>query len=123
MDSIAHFVTLADPNEVAEVVGDDTEVIPVVVDVGGQEGAVAPAENDLLAPIGGPPIHFHVELVRLDQTRWLGQSLSHLGQEEDESVGPCPVARECRIGLDCQPPVHRPIHQRQASRGNSRLGR
>ena len=60
MERVAHLVALADPDHVAEVVGDDAEVVAVVVDVGGKEGAVAPAEDDLLAPVRGPPIHFHV---------------------------------------------------------------
>ena len=57
---VADLVALADPDDVAEIVGDDAEVVAVVVDVGGEKGAVAPAENDLLAPVGGLPIHFHV---------------------------------------------------------------
>ena len=116
MDRVAYFIALTDPDAVAEVVGDDAKVVAVVVDVGGQEGAVAPAEDDLLATVGGPPIHFHVELVRLDQPGRLGQSLSNLGQEENESVGPCPVAREPRISLNRQPPIHRSIHQRERGR-------
>ena len=97
--------------QVAEVVGDDPEVIAMVADVGGQEGAVAPAQDDLLAPVGCAPIHFHVELVRLDQPGRLGQALTDLRQEEHESVGPRPVARERRIGLNRQPAVNRSMHQ------------
>ncbi len=122
VDRVTHLVTLADPDEVAEVVGDDAEVVAMVVDVGGQEGAVAPAQDDLLATVGGPPIHFHVELVRLDQPGRLGQSLSNLGQEENESVGPCPVAREPRISLKSQPPIHRSSHQRERPRRVPGLG-
>ncbi len=94
MNHIAHLVTLTDADHVTEIVGDDAEMVAVVLDVGGEEGAVAPAEDDLLAPVGGLPIHFHVELIGLDQTRWLGQPFAHLRQEEHESVGPGPVARE-----------------------------
>ena len=69
MGHVAHLVALADPDHVAEVVGDDAQVIAMVVDVGREERAVAPAEDDLLAPVRGLPIHFHVELVGLDQAR------------------------------------------------------
>ena len=67
MGDVAHLVAFADPDHVAEVVGDDAQVIAMIVDVGGEERAVAPAADDLLAPVRGLPIHFHVELVGLDQ--------------------------------------------------------
>jgi hypothetical protein len=43
MNHIPHLVALTDPDDIAEVVGDDAQVIAMIVDVGGQEGAVAPA--------------------------------------------------------------------------------
>ena len=113
MDRVAHLVALADPDAVAEIVGDDTEVVAVVDDVGGQEGAVAPSQDDLLATVRCSPIHFHVELIRLDQTGRLGQPLADLGQEEHESVGPCPVARERRISLNNQPSIYRSVDERE----------
>ena len=64
-DDPSTLVTFADPDDVSEVVGDDAQVIAVVIDVRGQEGSVTPAEHDLLAAVGGLPIHFHVQLVRL----------------------------------------------------------
>ena len=99
MRHVPDLVALADPDDVAEIVGDDAEVVAVVVDVGGQERAVAPAQDDLLAPVRGAPIHFHPQLVGLDQPGRLGQSLAHLRQEEHESVRPGPVARERGVGL------------------------
>ena len=99
MRHVADLVAFADPDDVAEVVGDDAEVVTVVVDVGGQERPVAPAENHLLAPIRGAPIHFHPQLVGLDQPRRLAQPLAHLRQEEHEAVRPGPVARERGVGL------------------------
>ena len=71
----------------------------MVVDVGRQERPVAPAENHLLAPVRGAPIHFHPQLVGLDQPGRLAQPLAHLRQEEHESVRPGPVARERGVGL------------------------
>ena len=85
----------------------------MVVDVGGEERAVAPAEDDLLAPVGGLPIHFHVQLVGLDQPGRLGQPFAHLRQEEHESVRPGAIARERRVGLRRLPALHGPAHQRQ----------
>ena len=113
MRHVADFVALADPDDVAEVVGDDAEVIAVVVDVRRQEGAVAPAEDDLLAPVRGAPIHFHAQLVGLDQPGRLGQSLAHLRQEEHEAVRPAAVALERRVGLRRSAALGGAVHERQ----------
>jgi hypothetical protein len=51
MRHVPHLVALADPDDVAEIVGDDAQVVAVVVDVGREERAVAPAQDDLLAPV------------------------------------------------------------------------
>ena len=93
------------------------EVVAVVVDVGGEERAVAPAEDDLLAPVRGPPIHFHAQLVGLDQPGRLGQPLADLRQEEDEPVRPGAIARERRVGLRREPPLDRAPDQRQSASG------
>ncbi len=113
MRHIAHLVALADPDVVAEVVGDDAEVVAMVVDVGGKERPVAPAKNDLLAPVRGPPIHFHPQLVGLDQPRRLRQAFTHLRQEEDEPMRPRPIARERAIGLRLEPALGGAPHQVQ----------
>ena len=117
MDRVAHLVALADPDHVAEVVGDDAEMVAVVLDVGRKEGAVAPPEHHLLAVVGGLPIHFHVQLVRLDQPGRLGQSLADLRQEKNEPVGAGSIAQQHRVRLHRGSLVHRPAHQRE------RLGR
>ena len=100
VDGVSHLVALADPDHVAEVVGDDPEMVAMVLDVGGEERAVPPAEHHLLAAIGCLPIHFDVELVGLHQAGRLGQSLADLRQEEDEPMGPGSIAPKRRIGLD-----------------------
>ena len=65
MGHVTHLIALPDPDHIAEVVGDDPEVVAMVVDIGGEEGAVAPAEDDLLAAVGALPIHFHLAARRL----------------------------------------------------------
>ena len=113
VDGVPHLVALADPDQVAEVVGDDAEVVAVILDVGREKRAVAPAEDDLLAAVGCLPIHFHVQLVGLHQPGRLGESLADLGQEEDEPVGPGSIAAQRRIGFDGGSLIHRPADQRQ----------
>ena len=100
MDDVAHLVPLPDADHVPEVVRDDPEVVPVVIDVGREERAIAPSENDLLAPVRCAPIDFHVELVALHEAGWLAQPLlADLRQEEHESARPRPVARERGVRL------------------------
>ena len=117
MDRVTYFIALTDPDEIAEVVGDDSQVVAVIADIGGQESAVAPALNDLLAMVGRSPIHFHPELIRFDETRRLPQPLADLRQEEHESVSPCPVARESRVGLNLEPPVYGTPYEGQCGGG------
>src|SRR5688572_29657491 len=107
MNHIPHLVALTDPDDVAKVVGDDAQVIAMIVDVGRQESAVAPPKYDLLAAIRGLPIDLDLELVGLDQPRGLGQSLPYLAQEEEESVGSRPVGRQRRVCLSLQSPIDR----------------
>jgi hypothetical protein len=95
----------SNPNGVSEIVGDYSQVVAVVIDVGGQEPAVSPAQNDLLAAVRGLPIHFHVQLVGFDQPGRLGQPFPHLRQEEQKSMSSRPVAGERRIGLHREPPL------------------
>src|ERR687898_681051 len=114
MYGISNFVPFTDPYQVPEVVGDDTQVITMVVDICGKEGAVPPAEDHLFAPTRCLPIHFHVELISLDQPRRLSQSLAHLCQEEHEAVGSCAVALQRGVGLEGHPPVDGSTHQAQS---------
>ena len=100
MGHVAHLVALADADQVAEIVGDDAQVIAMVADVGGQEGPVAPAEDPLLALVRGAPIHFHLQLVGLHQARRLAQPfLADLREKEHQPVGARPVPAEARVGL------------------------
>ncbi len=98
MGDVTNFVALADPDLLAEVVGDNAEVVAVVIDVGGEIVAVAPADHDLLALVRCAPIHFHHQLVRLDQAGRLAQSLlTDLRLEEHEPTGRRVVACERRV--------------------------
>jgi hypothetical protein len=114
MYRISNFVPFADPYQIPEVVGDDTQVIAMVIDIRGKEGAVPPAEDHLFAPAGRLPIDFDVELIGLDQPWRLGQSLAHLSQEEHKTVGSCAVALQRGVGLEGQPPVDGSTHQTQS---------
>ena len=111
MRYVTDLVPFPDPNHVAEVVGDDAQVITMIPDVGRQKPAVPPAENHLLAAVRCLPIHFHVQLVRLHQPWRLGQAFSYLSQEEHKPVGAGAVAGERRISLHGKPPVDCPADQ------------
>ena len=70
----------------------------MVHDVGGQLGAVAPADDALLARARGFPVHFQLELVGLDEARRLGEPLAERAEEEQESMrlGLVIVQARCR---------------------------
>ena len=122
MNGIANFVAFADSDQVAEVVGDDSQVVSMIVDVGGEEGAVPPAEDHLFAPAWRLPINLDVELIGLDQPGRLRQSLADLSQEEDEAVRPGTVAPQSGVSLEGQPPVDCSTHQPQRIRCVPGLG-
>ena len=84
---VPHFVALTEPDGGAEVVLDDAQVVAVVIDVGGQLGAVAPAHDALLAGARGLPVHFQLELIRFDEARRLAQAFAELPEKEQEPVG------------------------------------
>jgi len=67
MGHVAHFVPLAEAHGATEIVLDDAEVVAVVGDVGGELGAVAPADDTLLAQLRRLPVHFQLELVGFHQ--------------------------------------------------------
>jgi hypothetical protein len=111
MGNIANFISFTDPDDIAEIVGDDAQVITMVTDVGRKKGAIAPTQYYLLAAIGCLPIHFHVELVGFDQSRSFTEPLSNLSQEEDEPMSPGAIAGETRVRLYSESPTHRTAHQ------------
>src|SRR5215204_7671929 len=111
MDRVTHLIPFTDPDQVAEVVGDDAKMIPVIADVGWQVGTIPPTLDDLLAVVRRTPIHFHAELVGFHQTGWVAQTLSHLGQEEHKAVRTGPVAGETRVSLNLEPPVDGSLHK------------
>jgi hypothetical protein len=111
VNRVTHFIPFTDPNQVAEVVGDDAKMISVIADVGWQVGTIPPILDDLLAVVRRTPIHFHAELVGLNQTGWVAQTLSYLCQEEHKAVRTSPVAGETRVSLNLEPAVHRPLHE------------
>jgi hypothetical protein len=123
VDRVPDLVALADPDQITEVVGEDAEVVAMVLDVGGEKRGVAPAENDLLAPIRGLPVHFHVQFVGLDQARRPAESLPDLGQEDHQPVSAGAIAPEPRIGLRRATPRHTPPDQIHGRRRVPGLGR
>src|SRR4029453_17706321 len=105
-------------DQVSEVVGHNAQVVAMVRDVGGKKRSIAPAVDDLLAPLWCLPVHFHVQFIGFDQTRRSAQSFpTGLGQEEDEAVCSSAVALERRVSLHCFPPLHSTAGEREGSGG------
>ena len=98
MRHVPHLVALAQPDGGTEVVLDDAQVVAVVVDVGGELGLIAPADDALLAARRGPPVHFQLQLVRLHQTRRVGEPFAEGAQKEQEAVGFSLVVVERGVG-------------------------
>ena len=76
MRHVAHLVAVTEPDDRREVVLDDAEVVAMVVDVGGQQERVAPADDALLAAVRRAPIDFDHQLVGLDDGRRVGEALA-----------------------------------------------
>jgi hypothetical protein len=54
MGDVAHLVAFADPDHVAEIVGDDAQVIAMIADAGGEERPVAPVVNPPMTTTATP---------------------------------------------------------------------
>ena len=98
MWDITNFVTLAEANDVREVVLHDAEVIAMVRDVGRQEECVATTDDALLAQIGRAPVDFQRQLIGLHDTRWFGESLSDLREKSEIAVSVGAIVGEAGIG-------------------------
>ena len=83
---VAHFVSLTQPDRASEIVLNDSEMIAVIVDVGGQLGAVTPADDALLAQARRLPVHFQLQLIRFHESRRLGEPFAELAEEEEKPV-------------------------------------
>ena len=103
------------PNDVSEVVLDDSEVIAVVVDVRRQQQRVAATHDPLLAEIGRAPIDFQPQLVRLHDLWRLGKSFSKLGEESHVTVCRRLVVDEGRIGELTRPALSRVLDERAST--------
>ena len=109
MRHIPHLIAFAQPDGGAEVVLHDAEVIAVVVDIGGELSAIAPADDALLAQLRRLPVHFQLQLIRFDEPRRLGEPFTELAQEEEKPVSfglvvaQCGVDRGLRAALDGTP--------------------
>src|SRR4029077_13280438 len=119
---VPHFVPLAQPDGGAEVVLDDAQVVAVVVDVGGELGLIAPADDALLAARRGPPVHFQLQLVRLDEPRRVGESFAEGAQKEQEAVGLGLVIVEGGVGGGAAAAQRGAARQRERRVGIPRLG-
>ena len=104
MRHVAHFVPVAQTDAAAESVLHDAQMIPVVHDVGGELGAIAPPDDALLARARGFPVHFQLELVRFDETWRLVEPLSERPEEEQESMRPSPVIVQRGVGRGARSP-------------------
>ena len=92
---VAHLVALAEPDQVAEIVGDDGEMVAVIGDVGRQIAPFPPRCDSLLAPVRCLPIHFGLELVGLDEPRHRGRVRADLREEQHDTVGAAGIPRHC----------------------------
>src|SRR6267378_2150530 len=98
MRNVLNLIAFSDPDDVPEVVLDDAEVVPVVIDVGREKKCVATPHDALLAQIGRPPVDFQTQLVRLHDFWRLGESLSKLCEESNVAVRGRLVVGKCRVG-------------------------
>ena len=122
MWDVEHFVAAPKANRPAEPVLHDAEVVLMIDDVGGKLGPVAPADDPLLARARGLPVHFQLELVRLDEPRRLGQPLAERTEEEHEAMRLGPVVAQRRVSGRAGPPGNRAIGERPGVRGVPLLG-
>ena len=113
MGDVAYLVTFAEADRAAEVVLHDAEVIAVVVDVGGQLGAITPADDALLAERGRLPVHFQLQLVRFYQPWRLGEPFAELPEEEEKPVSLGLVVAQRGIHCGVRAPVDRAPRERQ----------
>ena len=108
MRDVAHFVTLTEANRTPEVVLHDAEVIAMVVDVGGQLGAIAPTDDALLAEPRSLPVHFQLQLIGLHETRRLAEPFAELTEEEEKPVSLSLVVAQRGIDRGMRTAVDRP---------------
>src|SRR6266851_1126678 len=110
---VAHLIALAQSHRAPEVVLHDAEVIAVVVDIGGELGTIAPADDALLAEPGRLPVHFQLQLVRLDEPRRLGEPFAELPQEEEKPVSLGLVVAQRRVDRSLRAALDGAPRQRQ----------
>ena len=120
---VAHFVAFAQPDRAAEVVLDDAEVIAMVIDVGGQLGAIAPSDDALLAELRRLPVHFQLQLVRFHESRRLGEPFAELAEEEEKPVSLGFVVAQGGVDGGTRTPLDRATRQRQGGITVPVLGR
>src|SRR2546429_7341020 len=61
-------------------------MIAVVVDVGGELRLVAPPDHALLAARRGPPVHFQLQLVGLDEARRVRGCLPEEAEKKEAAL-------------------------------------
>src|SRR5439155_15816031 len=105
-------VPVAEADDAPEVVLDDAQVIAVIVDVRRELGAVAPADDALLAELRRLPVHFQLELIGLDETRRLGQPFPELPEEEEKAVSLSLVVAERGVARGAAAPLDGAARQR-----------
>ena len=98
MGNILHLITFADPDDVSEIVLDDSQVIAMVVDVRRKQQGVTSTHDALLAQIGSAPVDFQTQLIRLDDFWRLGKPLSKLCEERHVAMRRRLVVDEGRVG-------------------------
>src|SRR6266550_473108 len=103
----------SEPDGAAEIVLHDAEVIAVVIDVGGELGAIAPADDALLAELGRLPVHFQLQLIRFHEPRRFGEPFAELPEEEEKPMSLSLVIAQGSIDRGVRTPLNGAARQRQ----------
>ncbi len=115
MGHVRYLISITQPDDVGKVVLDDTEVIPVVIDVRGQQQRIAPPDDSLLAEVRGSPVDFQRELISFHDLGRLGESFAELGQKCEITVRLGAIIDERGVGELAVAQLGGPINERQSA--------
>ena len=111
MRNISDFIALSEPDVVTEVVLYHAKVVTMILDVCRKIGAVAPPYDTLLAASRRTPVNFQLQLISLDQSWGLGESLPQLRQKKHEPMRTSPKIRQAAVGTNRRTPGYRTLNE------------
>ena len=120
MGQVAHIVSVAQPDAVAQVVGDDAVPVVVEADIARQQHRVAPADDALLGDPRRLPPDQRSQLHQLHHARWQDGGMAQVHEELQRPrgiAGPRPKRR-----VDMRAPGHGAIHHGVGRRAVPGLG-